>query len=1128
MLSNSKKKKKRKGSIFRTRSDSKSLSKPPTIFTNVVTKRNRSEKVKKRIKQKMTENLRDQWIRTNMFPPIVRLLVVESKEYIHIEGNCRLIYFTPYSTVAEVIEHSLFVCGITDPQASTRDIREYVARYRAGVGGLKLNKYKCLLDYPVKNYDIFRIWPEEEDITMYIKVTSGTSPIASTVKISKETTAQDLMLMTWKRLADDSVTIIFGLYLKSDNRWLQPEEYLINNVSDGEEIELKEQTTVDTHTSASKVRLRIIILIGEYTCEIEIICDSDSNINSLANTIIKRCPMEGINGCRLFHNSLLNDNSIVGSEYDPLPPFDYSGILETPPLRRDPPSSNIGLRSSGPPKNSPPDIPKRSVPNTPPNKQEVIGNPPPSREPPAVPYRSSRTPDSSPRPNTFSVPSRTPPEVPSRSASSPIINHIPPVVGTPPPTRAPPKIPLRIPPKVIGTPPPTRALPEVPPKSPQSPKNGPSMDTQLNMRELEQYFSGSINTGCWLHGDKTLADYNISNSSVLEFKLPYENYCIKLNSDTWEYKFDSNGLVSDLFDIIVKNFDLENPEIYGIAILGGPFLPFEDRLWSYQIPDNELEIKILGTDINILCLETNQIVPFYVNLDCKLRSLIPKICSHCNIGIPERGNYVFIQNACDVYQNPVYLYIDERTVLYKLDIDFDTDITFKIKDSNTLRSSKKLRTTKDDTNIWDTKMEEGITVNSSQLSDEDYSIAAANVNIIVKSITDVKPNEEFASSFLLSCGFVTDQYYLLERFQQRFSGPVSKISERGGDLNIIKESVCKSIKKWIEFHKHDFDEEFTSQLSEFIEGYVIPWNNDIGSELQEMLQASSTDHTELFDLILSNSGTSKKKKTSKWKGIFECEPKEVAEHFTVIEYDFYSKIKATELLKDDWSKDGDEGTLSQLIKRYNLVGLWICQSILDPYRVRVRAKRYEFLLRVVEQLRELNNFNTLMLFIGALNNSSILRLKGTKGLVSKRLMEVVEQIETELSNENAFKTYRDTLNRCLENKEPCLPYLAVHLSDITKTGEANDDFITSENSEHLMINMAKLRMLYKSVKLLTDIQNRPYQELIDKILNPRDPQVSSSIHMFIRCMESVNTSEEELYNLSLEREPRGCNIKELS
>jgi len=110
---------------------------------------------------------------------------------------------------------------------------------------------------------------------------------------------------------------------------------------------------------------------------------------------------------------------------------------------------------------------------------------------------------------------------------------------------------------------------------------------------------------------------------------------------------------------------------------------------------------------------------------------------------------------------------------------------------------------------------------------------------------------------------------------------------------------------------------------------------------------------------------------------------------------------------------------------------------------------------------------------------------------------------------NSFKNYRDAIKQA---STPCLPYFTLSLSDLTFMDEGNPDWIEVEDTK--LINFPKHQLVHRTIKLLQQYQATKYD------LFAREP-----LYTFLNNTPGLD--EKELYTLSLEREPRGVQLREL-
>jgi len=122
---------------------------------------------------------------------------------------------------------------------------------------------------------------------------------------------------------------------------------------------------------------------------------------------------------------------------------------------------------------------------------------------------------------------------------------------------------------------------------------------------------------------------------------------------------------------------------------------------------------------------------------------------------------------------------------------------------------------------------------------------------------------------------------------------------------------------------------------------------------------------------------------------------EIARQLTISESKLFYSIRPKELLNQAWSRrDGNEKSLHvlALINRFNVVSQWVTLMVIESDKIKNRARTLEKMIKIALKLRELNNFNTLMSFIGGLNNPAISRLKWTRARIKKKALDDLEKL----------------------------------------------------------------------------------------------------------------------------------------
>ncbi|KAM5138168.1 RAS guanyl-releasing protein 2 [Mantella aurantiaca] len=234
------------------------------------------------------------------------------------------------------------------------------------------------------------------------------------------------------------------------------------------------------------------------------------------------------------------------------------------------------------------------------------------------------------------------------------------------------------------------------------------------------------------------------------------------------------------------------------------------------------------------------------------------------------------------------------------------------------------------------------------------------------------------------------------------------------------------------------------------------------------------------------------------------DPAELAEHLTHLEFHSFSKI-----LFQDYHSFVLHGctvgnpVLERFIALFNGVSQWIQLMVLSKPTPQQRAAVIKQFVQVAEKLLELQNFNTLMSVVGGLSHSSISRLKETQSHVGTETTKVYDSLLELLTSSDNYARYR---RRFAISEGFHFPALGVHLKDLMALHVALPDWSDKARG---VINISKMQQVYKVVHELTEAQRL-------------EPPVKANPDLLNLLTVSLDQyrSEEEIYQLSLQREPR--------
>ncbi|KAI9352578.1 ras guanine nucleotide exchange factor domain-containing protein [Obelidium mucronatum] len=271
------------------------------------------------------------------------------------------------------------------------------------------------------------------------------------------------------------------------------------------------------------------------------------------------------------------------------------------------------------------------------------------------------------------------------------------------------------------------------------------------------------------------------------------------------------------------------------------------------------------------------------------------------------------------------------------------------------------------------------------------------------------------------------------------------------------------------------------------------------------------------------------KKQKTWCELFlDLDSAAIAKQLTLLDSRILRSIEAQDMLahvkltKSESSGDQLVSAVDTNIGHFNFISAWVVTRVLMGKKPKSRAKMIFKFVEVAQELRRLNNFNTLMAVLSGLTSTPIHRLKQTQSVLQlanplqhqqqqheksdaeqQRCIQTLRDLSNLMSPDKSFANYRSALKSVAESGEPCIPYLGVMYRDLIYIEEGNKDFL----ADGVSVNVAKALMMGDVLLTLQYFQSRLHQI-------KRDPYILGLI------LESTALSSEQSYHLSLELEPR--------
>ncbi|KAJ7783808.1 ras guanine nucleotide exchange factor domain-containing protein [Mycena maculata] len=196
---------------------------------------------------------------------------------------------------------------------------------------------------------------------------------------------------------------------------------------------------------------------------------------------------------------------------------------------------------------------------------------------------------------------------------------------------------------------------------------------------------------------------------------------------------------------------------------------------------------------------------------------------------------------------------------------------------------------------------------------------------------------------------------------------------------------------------------------------------------------------------------------------------EIAQEITRMEVKLFLDIEPRHWLRYTFvsgKKDPATDSIARFNEFSNHLADWVVSLILCHDKARTRAKQIEKIVEIAQKLRGLNNYSALRAFVAGINHSTFpgdqtmeqFKLKSPDQAKNLQSWDVL------LQQIRSHRAYRLALRN---TKGACIPALEVHMSDLIRAHEANDDVNPSDSSK---IHWGKFNMMGRFINSTTQCQ----------------------------------------------------------
>ncbi|XP_065051624.1 RAS guanyl-releasing protein 2-A-like isoform X2 [Rhopilema esculentum] len=353
---------------------------------------------------------------------------------------------------------------------------------------------------------------------------------------------------------------------------------------------------------------------------------------------------------------------------------------------------------------------------------------------------------------------------------------------------------------------------------------------------------------------------------------------------------------------------------------------------------------------------------------------------------------------------------------------------------------------------------------------------------------------KFSSVFFLTYQWFLEPGELLSLFSDRYKMLYlsDKEKERAKKLQI-----CQTVSYWINNFGYDFksSQDVRMQLLEFQNEVQL----DIGNKAARLLDLEKWNVTKRSQKFKLDS------RTHDSLNFNDISSKDFAANITYLDWNGISKIQFVEWR--NYTKEGKADSAPNLQKQiamFNNISKWVVAMVLQKESASGRARQFKKFIQICRELKDLGNYNSLMAVIGGLSNSILNRMHKTREFLSNEDKLFIKEMLELLSSDNNYSNYRNEVSKL---DGIYLPILGVLMKDLISLDTAVNDFF--EKRKRPFCNYKKMLQLAQLLHQVTNLaKHKP--EIVPK----------QDLVTMLRVSLQPRYSEEELYELSLAREPR--------
>ncbi|XP_030245918.1 guanine nucleotide-releasing factor 2 isoform X6 [Drosophila navojoa] len=305
--------------------------------------------------------------------------------------------------------------------------------------------------------------------------------------------------------------------------------------------------------------------------------------------------------------------------------------------------------------------------------------------------------------------------------------------------------------------------------------------------------------------------------------------------------------------------------------------------------------------------------------------------------------------------------------------------------------------------------------------------------LIVHASRVQKADNEFSEAFITTFRTFIQPIDVIEKLTHRYTYFFCQVHDQ--KQKAAKETFSLLVRVVNDLTSTDLTSQLLSLLVEFVYQLVCSGQLYLAKLLRNKFVEKVTLYKDQRSYAYIPEQLGSGSNSNNQLSLLDLKSLEIAEQMTLLDAELFQKIEIPEVLL--FAKDQCEEkspNLNKFTEHFNKMSYWARSKILRLQDAKEREKHVNKFIKIMKHLRKMNNYNSYLALLSALDSGPIRRLEWQKGIA-----EEVRSFCALIDSSSSFRAYRQAL---AETNPPCIPYIGLVLQDLTFVHVGNQDYVS--------------------------------------------------------------------------------------